>query len=362
MKRDQLKIMLAGGGTMGSVSPLLGMAEELKKRHKDLLLVFVGTKAGPERKAVADAGIRYQPIAAGKWRKYVSLYNVIDLFRIATGFVQSVLLLKKEKPDAILTAGSFVAVPVVWAAGFFKIPVFAHQQDLDKGLANKLIEKTAVKITVTFQESLKEFSSAKTIWTGNPVRQYLVEAQAQDGVDLFKLDAQKRTVVIVGGGTGSEWINEFVEEHKSALLPYCQIIHVTGAGKGEESHEQGYQSFEFLEAKDMALAYAVADIVICRAGISTITELSQLSKPAIVIPLPDSHQEDNAAFLWEKKAAIILDQTELSVDQFMKVFKDLLFKQQNRLALTRAIARLMPQDATEKVVDVIDKELGYDVH
>lgn len=347
---------------MGSVSPLLGIAEELKKRHRDMLFVFVGTRTGPERKAVADAGIRFQPIAAGKWRKYVSVYNVIDLFRIAIGFVQAVLLLRKEKPDAILTAGSFVAVPVVWAARIIKAPVFAHQQDLDKGLANKLIEKTAVKITVTFQESLKEFSSAKTVWTGNPVREFLLQAKAQDGIEHFKLDPKKRTLVVVGGGTGSEWMNNFIDEHKSAMLPYCQILHVTGEGKGEEVHETGYQSFEFLEAKEMALAYAVADIVICRAGISTITELSQLSKAAIVVPIPDSHQEDNAAFLWEKKAAIVLDQTELSIDQFMKVFKDLLFKQEERLALTRAIARLTPQEATVKVVDIIDKELGYDVY
>ena len=354
-----MKILCAGGGTMGSVTPLIAMIEQLKKQGREVAVLFVGTSRGPERRVIAHCGYRFVSIASGKLRKYVSIHNVFTPFGVAIGCIQSLLLVWKEKPDIILTAGSFVAVPVAWAGKILHVPVLVHQQDIHKGLANRLMERYASKITVTFQETLHEFENTKTVWTGNPVRPILLEARAHDAISRFSLSAQKKTLLVVGGGTGSVWINHFISDHINKILEHCQVIHVTGQGK-EEYHGDvpDYHVYEFLEYNDMALAYAVSDAVVCRAGLSTITELSQLSKPAIVIPMPESHQEDNAAYLWQKKAAVVLDQNDVSWEKFSKALEKVLINQQDRLELSKAISDLTPKDATEKATLVVEEMLG----
>ncbi len=353
-----MKIICAGGGTMGSVTPLIAIIEQLKKQGMEVAVLFVGTSRGPERHAVAHCGFRFISIFSGKWRTYFSIHNAFAPFGVVIGFMQSLFLVWKEKPNIILTAGSFVAVPLAWAGRLMHIPVLVHQQDIHKGLANRLMERCATKITVTFQETLHEFESTQTVWTGNPVRPILLEARAHDAIARFGISAQKKTLLVVGGGTGSLWLNRFIAENIQSITQYCQVINITGKGKSEQSPSvPDYYVQEFLEYSDMALAYAVSDAVVCRAGLSTISELSQLSKPAIVIPIPESHQEDNAGYLWEKKAAVVLDQNDMSWEKFSKALEKVLINQQDRLELSKAISDLTPKDATEKAVAVVEEML-----
>ena len=340
---------------MGSVSPLIAIAKEFQKKREDATAVFVGTANGPEKHAIGQAGFRFVPIIAGKLRRYFSIKNGIDIVFILIGCVQAWILLGHERPDAIMTAGSFVSVPVAWAGWIRRIPVFVHQQDVRKGLDNSLMEKIATKITVTFDVSLKDFQNNKTTLTGNPVQRGFMQAPATKALEIFPINPAFKTLLIVGGGTGARALNDIAVALVEPLQNVCQVIHIMGTGKGTESRTEWYQSYEFLTADAMALAYSLSDIVLCRSGIATLTELSYLGKPAIIIPMPDSHQEDNAGYVWHKKAGIVLDQTTLDIKKLAGIIIDLCHNAEKRLQLSTAITSLNPRDAAEKVVLEVEK-------
>ncbi|NTU98805.1 undecaprenyldiphospho-muramoylpentapeptide beta-N-acetylglucosaminyltransferase [Candidatus Falkowbacteria bacterium] len=318
------KIILTGGGTGGSVTPLLAIAEavQIEMGAEAVEFVWVGSKKGIERVMVERTNIAYKSVASGKLRRYCSWQNLVDPFLIAYGFVQSFFFLKKERPDLVMTAGSFVSVPVLWAAKLLKIPTVVHQQDLRPGLANKLMLPCATVITVTFQKSLADFGP-KSRWLGNPVRQSFV--QAEEKIDLQKVNNQDfPTVLILGGGTGAEAINVLVVEALTDLNEFCKIVHLTGLNKqtATSARQKRYEAHDFLNENEMAAAYLQADLVVTRAGLGVLSELAYLGKPALVIPIPNSHQEDNAQYFKEAEAAIILDQNRLTPEVFAKIVKE----------------------------------------
>jgi UDP-N-acetylglucosamine--N-acetylmuramyl-(pentapeptide) pyrophosphoryl-undecaprenol N-acetylglucosamine transferase len=350
MESKTRKIILTGGGTAGSVSPLLAIAEDLKSGG-NFEFLFIGTKAGIEKQMVKDAGLRYRAIAAGKLRRYFDWRNFLDVFRIKFGFWQAFFIILKEKPALVLSAGSFVAVPVVWAAWLWRVPILVHQLDIRPGLANKLMAPFARVITVTFEKSLADYGK-KAIWTGNPTRKLQITNYKLQ-IDKFNLKSSLPVVFIVGGGTGAEGINKLVEAGLENLITFCQIIHSTGKGKMIAKRHQNYHAFEFLNAVEMAAAISAAELVVCRAGIGTLTEISADGKPAIIIPMPDSHQEDNAALLVEKNAAAVLNQKILDSDSFVAAIKFLLDNPAEREKLSRNIKGLFKEGADESVIKII---------
>ena len=341
------KILLTGGGTAGSVSPLLAIAQDLRVKG-GFEFIFVGTKKGIEKQMVREAGLAYRAILAGKLRRYFSWQNFLDICKIKLGFWQAFFLILQEKPDLILSAGSFVAVPVVWAGWLLRVPVLIHQQDVRPGLANKLMVPFARVITVTFEKSLADYGK-KAIWTGNPVRQSSVKEKG----NRFNLKNNLPVVFVVGGGTGAEGINKLVMEGLDNLLVFCQIIHSTGKGKMIARRHENYYPIEFLNAGEMAEAIAAADLVVSRAGLGALTEISAAGKPAIIIPMPDSHQEDNAAILLEKNAAVVLNQKILTADEFVVAVKVLLDNAAEREKLGKNIGLLFKKGANEKIVSLI---------
>ncbi len=220
---------------MGSVSPLLAVAKEIKKQRPEASFIWVGTRGGPEREVVAKAGIAFKPIFSGKWRRYVSVHNIVDVIFIALGFFQSLYFISRFKPAAIVSAGGFVSVPVVWAGWILRVPSLIHQQDLRSGLANRLMQPFAARVTVTFEEQLKFFSAKKTVWTGNPVRDEILHGHSEEATEIFKLEQGIPTVLVTGGGTGAEFLNELVLSALSELTKFCQIVHLTGRKKGNPS-------------------------------------------------------------------------------------------------------------------------------
>jgi UDP-N-acetylglucosamine--N-acetylmuramyl-(pentapeptide) pyrophosphoryl-undecaprenol N-acetylglucosamine transferase len=361
---------LTGGGTAGSVSPLLAIADDLRaqsafakasssaKASEDKTadkggfeFLFIGTKNGIEKQMVKEARLPYRSIAAGKLRRYFSWRNIWDIGKIKLGFWQALFIVWKEKPDLIISAGSFVAVPVVWAGWVLRVPILIHQLDIRPGLANKLMAPFARVITVTFEKSLADYG-AKAIWTGNPIRK-ISNIQYPISNKVFNLRPDLPVVLVYGGGTGAEGINKLVEQSLENLVTFCQIIHSTGKGKMIAKRHENYHPFEFLNAEMMSAAVGAADLIICRAGIGTLTEISAAGKPAIVIPMPDSHQEDNAALLMEKGAAAVLNQKLLNSDSLVAAIKFLLDNAAERQSLGEAIKKIMKADANEEFLKVL---------
>jgi UDP-N-acetylmuramate--alanine ligase len=350
-----MKIIFSGGGTGGSVSPLLAIAQELRKRGVKEDFIFLGTKYGPEKKLVQNNNIKFQVISAGKLRRYFDIKNFTDLFRIIKGFFQSLRIINRFKPDIILSAGSFVSVPVVWAAWFLGFPSIIHQQDVRVGLANKLMAPFAKIITVAFEKSQKDFSTKKTVLTGNPVRPEITSGSSEKARRVFNLKNDLKTILVLGGGTGSLRINQIISSASLKLVNGAQIIHLTGVGRGTFTiHHENYHSFNFLTA-EIADALAIADIVISRAGLSTLTELAILKKPSIIIPIPGSHQEDNAQIFAQEKAAIVIPEDKLSTELLVEKINYLLDNPEWQKKLSLRIKEMAKPEALERITEIVLK-------
>ena len=349
-----MKILLSGGGTMGSVSPLIAVYQRIKKHQPDTEILFIGTKNGPEKKVVAGYNIPYQSISAGRWRRFLSFKNLATPFQVIIGFSQALFIMAKFKPNAVMIAGAFVGVPVAWAAKFWRIPILIHQQDIIPGLANKLMANIATKITVSFEISVKDFFANKTVLTGNPIREEIFSCDRTKSRRLFNLSDELPLVLILGGGTGAQWINDLVEKSLADLLQFCQVIHITGRGKKVNVTAGGYQQFEFL-ANEMQDALCAADLVISRAGLSTLSELIVLGKSTVIIPMPDSHQETNAQYLQKNNAILTLAQDGLSSARFVSTVKELMSDKGKMTNLSRNIFKMMNSDGAEKVASELLK-------
>lgn len=360
-----MNILLVGGGSGGPVAPLLAVAEEIAIFNPRAKFLLVGSNLEPEKIMAAQAKIPFRAIVAGKWRRYFSFANFLTPFQVSAGFIQSLRILKRFRPDCVFGAGSFVQVPLVFAARLLNIPVVLHQQDVSPGLANTLCQFAASRITVTFEESLTDFVQSaglfykkkqdKVILTGNPCRLSIKNADKSSALEYFGLKNNLPVLYAVGGGTGSQFINNLIIEALPALSKVAQIIHSIGPGKLKINHSRyfNYRPYEFV--KEAGLAYAAADFVLCRAGLSTITELSTLKKVAVVIPLPNSHQEINAKLLMRHQAAIVLTQDKIHSQNFVRLLRKLLFEPKLQHALKENISFIMPKNSGKKIAEIIIK-------
>ncbi|MCG2698164.1 undecaprenyldiphospho-muramoylpentapeptide beta-N-acetylglucosaminyltransferase [Candidatus Parcubacteria bacterium] len=368
MQKNIKKILLTGGGTGGSVAPLLAISD-VGCRMSDVgkfKFTWIGTRNGVEKQMVQKENIKFISIASGKFRRYFSIKNFIDLFKIIFAFFQSLAILIKEKPALVMSAGSFASVPVVWAAWLLRVPVLIHQQDVRHGLANKLMAPFANVITVTFEKSLADYGK-KAVWTGNPAQNTKTRKHENTKTrkhentktqEIFNFKNDLPVVLAVGGGTGALAINELIEKNLEELTQFCNIIHITGKNKKIQYFKSlrvtRYALREFLNAEQMSQAYAAADIAVSRAGMGVLTELSYLGKPAILIPMPDSHQEDNAEIFKEKQAAIVLNQKELTAEKLVENIKKLLNNRKLQNKLSSNIKTVIKKGANDRIVEIIN--------
>jgi len=350
--------MFSGGGTGGPVTPLLAVAAELLKDDPKLNLIFIDTNSGPAQELTAkfSAGkINFISLASGKWRRYFSLRNFFDIFKIIFAFFKSLGILKREKPDLVVSAGGFVSVPVVWAAACRKIPILIHQQDIRPGLANKLMAPFARVITVTFEKSLIDYGP-RAVLTGNPLKD--ISGYKQQGIatrNRYGFAIDKPLLMIIGGGTGAVAINNLIVKALPDLLASCQVVHLTGRGKKIETNIKNgsYQSFEFLDQEEVLSLMAASDLVISRCGFGVLTELASLDKATILIPMPHSHQEDNAALFEARDASIVLNQTDLTPEKLRVEIERIMADSKLRASLSRNIAKIMKPAAAENIAAII---------
>lgn len=344
------KILLTGGGTGGATTPLLAMAETLQRQEPTLEFLFMGTPDGPEKGLVKKAGIPFFSMRAAKLRRYFDLRNLTDLlFRFPLSVLQALRFVLRHQPQLLVSVGGFVSVPFAIVCKFLHIPILIHQQDLRPGLANRIMAPLATKITVSFAPSLKRYPPQKTILTGNPVRTQIVNSNPDRARALFNVLPSEKVMVIMGGGTGALVLNEYVADHLAELTKLGHVVHLTGKGKYRTAvDDPRYHGFEFL-SKEMGDVLALADVVVSRAGIASLTELAALGKACIFIPIPQTHQEENAKFIQEHQAGLVFEQTE--IDNLPRHLHRLLTHPSECEKLERGIRSVMPEGANQRVAE-----------
>ena len=347
-----MRVIFSGGYTLGPVTPLLAIAEVIKKHHRDAQFLWIGTKTGPERALIEEAGIEFKTITTGKFRRYFSLWNVTDIFKIIAGLFQALKIVWKFEPDLCISAGGFVSVPVNFAGWIYGAKTWVHQQDVAVGLANKLMFPIASIKTSALEK--KGFA-----WLGNPVRQEVLMGDRTRAEKTFNLKPNLTVVFALGGGTGSLKVNQLIVHAIQHLEGACQVIHLSGKERPQELVERAVQHFDYYQVhqfftKEMADAYAVADLIIARGGFGTLTEIAAWGKPAIIIPKP-GHQEDNVEFLEKAGAVMLIDERTADGNTLAHIIKELLADNIKRKQMAIAMQKLLPVAREEDVIAIVEK-------
>ena len=241
------KILLTGGGTAGHVTPNIALIPSL--RNLGYEIHYMGSFDGIEKKLIEDYDIPYYGISTGKFRRYFSVKNFTDPFRVLKGFREAKKLIKQLKPDVVFSKGGFVSVPVVRAASSLKIPCIIHESDMTPGLANKLCLPVAKKICCNFPETLKNLPQEKSVLTGSPIREELLTGNKLTGIKICNFNSQKPIALVIGGSTGARAINTAVREALPQLLKDFQVIHICGKGNIDNTNltTEGYAQFEYVK-------------------------------------------------------------------------------------------------------------------
>lgn len=288
--KSEVKIVMTGGGTAGHVVPHLALLPELRK--KNWVPYYIGS-SGIEKQMIEGVQIPFFTISAGKLRRYFSVQNFFDIFKVVLGFVQSFIYLSKIKPQVVFSKGGFVSVPVAYAAWVLGIPVVTHESDLTPGLANKLVKKICRKILFTFPETEKYLPKGKSVYVGSPVREDLLGGNKNKGYEFTGLDPQdsRPVVLVMGGSLGAKNLNDLITSAIEEITKEFRVIHLTGKGKRDIEKRDGYVPFEFLsdELKDI---FAITDLVVARAGANSIFEFLALKKPMMLVPLEAGSRGD----------------------------------------------------------------------
>lgn len=321
------RIVLTGGGTAGHVTPNIALLPTLLKMNYDVH--YIGSYEGMEKRLMADFDVPYYGISTGKLRRYFDIKNFTDPFRILIGLTEAKRILKKLAPDVVFSKGGFVSVPVVRAAASLGIPCIIHESDMTPGLANKLCIPVASKVCCNFPETLATLPKDKAVLTGSPIREELAKGNKITGLNLCGFTANKPVIMVVGGSLGASSVNKVVREALPKLLPDFQIVHLCGRDKIDNQllNIEGYRQFEFLKG-DLKDVFAMADLVISRAGANAICELLALKKPNLLIPLPAASSRGdqilNAKSFESQGFSMVIDESVLTenllADKIMELF------------------------------------------
>lgn len=317
MKSQQQPVILfAGGGTLGPVLPLLAVHDVVRKKTPiPVRVVWVATPDGPEHAILAkEQEIEVITLASPKLRRYFSIRTLWLPFAFVGALARAWRLVRRVRPTVAVSAGGFTALPIHIVAWLHKIPSHVHQQDVRVGLTNTIVAPFASSLTCAFPIS-KNALPSHAVAVGNPVRADVTQGSRARAHERWSLVSNRPTVLVIGGGLGAQTLNDAVRADIVLLTRHAQVLHVTGRGKANSavSHAH-YVQVEFLGREEMADAYAAADIVVARSGMGTVSELALLRKPAIFVPIVDSHQEENARVVQEAGAARIATTETVAVE------------------------------------------------
>ena len=347
------KIVLTGGGTAGHVTPNIALLPKLKEAGYEIY--YIGSYDGIEKKLIEEFNIPYFGISSGKLRRYFDIKNFTDPFKVLKGYSEAAKLMKKIKPDVVFSKGGFVTVPVVIAAHRKKIPTIIHESDMTPGLANKLCIPSATKICCNFPETISHLPESKANLTGSPIRAELLSGNKDEARKFCGFSDDKPVVLIIGGSLGAAAVNDAVRKILPQLLPKYNVIHLCGKGKLDESLKgtAGYVQYEYIK-KELADLFALADVVISRAGANAICELLALKKPNILIPLPAGasrgYQILNANSFKKQGFSEVIDEEKITDDLLLETINNVY---NNRSKYVEAMEKSPQQNGVEAVISLI---------
>lgn len=345
-------VLLTGGGTAGHVNPNIALLPGLRQRG--FAIHYIGTEDGIEKELILrEPDVTYHSISAGKLRRFASVKNLATPFLVIRGIFQSKRLIKEIKPDVVFSKGGFVSVPVVVAASK-KAPVVCHESDYSPGLANRICERYADAVCVTFEDTLAK-TGKKGIFTSTPIRAGLYGGDEASGLKFLGIEKKaKPLILIMGGSSGAQALNEAVASSLDALLEKYLVVHLCGRGKKSgQSEKAGYWQFEYLneQLKDI---FKLADIIVSRAGANAIFEFLALKKPSLLIPLPAKSsrgdQLQNADYFTRRGYSLTLPQEELTSESLLSKIGELF---ERRLEFVSVMENEPFTDGTQAVLDVI---------
>lgn len=386
MKLNKDLVFFTGGGTAGHIYPGLAVADELKalasSNNKELKICWIGCSKGMDRNIVEKAigpdgkptADKFYGIPSGKLRRYLSLKNLTDLFRIAGGFFAAFHILRKAKPSLLFSKGGFVSVPPCLAAHLLHIPVYTHECDFTLGLANRLNFKSADYMFVSYEETKNRLSAAdqkRIIVSGNPVRPVFYKTEASKGLEFLGIDKDKKTkplLLVLGGSSGARQVNELVFDNIDFLCENFIVVHQTGLLNADDNrsadlaqkYPEAYKPYNFIY-EQMPDVLASADVILSRAGANSIWEAAVLLKPMVLVPLCGSgtrgDQVDNAEFFKSRGAAEVLLGADAD-NQHLKAELTKMLSADNRSAYSEALKKLTGDQAPAKKIAAILYERG----
>lgn len=359
------RFILSGGGTGGHIYPAIAIANELKARFPKSAVLFVGASDKMEMQKVPQAGYAIKGLWIAGIQRRFTLKNVLFPIKLAVSLVKSLAIVGKFKPDAVIGTGGFASGPLLVVAAMKGVPTLIQEQNSFPGITNKLLSKKVNKVCVAYEGLERYFPKEKLILTGNPVRQDLLDLdqKSAEAQTFFNLNSNKKTLLVLGGSLGARRVNQLVES-KLNYFKELEVQLIWQCGKLYADDYNKYNSLEQVQVHSflnrMDLAYAAADIVISRAGASSVSELCVVGKPVIFIPSPNvsaDHQTKNALAVSEKKAAILISEKEIE-SSFETQFSELILSESQQIELSKNIKKLALKQATKSIVDEVEKLLN----
>ena len=347
------KIVMTGGGTAGHVTPNIALMPSLKEAGFEIS--YIGSYEGIEKGLIEKLGVPYYGVSTGKFRRYMDVRNFSDPFRVLKGIREAKKILKDLSPDIVFSKGGFVSVPVVKAASSLKIPCVVHESDFTPGLANKLCFPMAKTVCCDFPETMHMLPEGKGVLTGSPVRSELLTGSAEKGRELCGFADDKPVLMVIGGSQGAAAVNQAVRDALPGLLQKYYVVHLCGKDKMDNLllTREGYKQFEYV-TDGLADIFAMADIVVSRAGANSIFELLTLRKPNILIPLPGGRGDQilNAESFQEQGFSIMIDQDDLSTSYLTDKIN---YLYSNRESFIKAMSASKQNDAIGLITDILIK-------
>ncbi len=353
------KVIISGGGTGGHIYPAVSIAQELKKQIPDLDILFVGAKGKMEMEKVPKAGFEIEGLWISGLQRKLTIDNLSFPFKVMSSVYKSNIILNKFKPQIAIGVGGYASGPLLYAAGIKGIPTLIHEQNSYAGLTNKWLSKRANKICVAYEGMEKYFPAEKLVLTGNPVRQDLqhITEKKQDASKFFGLNLNKKTILFIGGSLGARTLNQTLINDVSKLSDAgYQVIWQTGKHYYDDVKDLQNDSvriYDFIYQMD--LAYSLADVIVSRAGASSISEIALVGKPLLLVPSPnvsEDHQTKNAMALVNKDAAMMvkdIDARITLIDSCISLMNDISL--QNKLS--QNIKLFATPDAAKDIVSEI---------
>ncbi|MGL2963073.1 undecaprenyldiphospho-muramoylpentapeptide beta-N-acetylglucosaminyltransferase [Flavobacterium sp. RSB2_4_14] len=358
----KLKFILSGGGTGGHIYPAVAIANELKSRFPEAEFLFVGAKDKMEMQKVPQAGYEINGLWISGLQRKLTLQNAMFPLKLVSSLWKSRQIIKNFKPDVVIGTGGFASGPLLQIANSMDIPTVIQEQNSYPGITNKLLSKKANAICVAYENLERFFPAEKIVFTGNPVRQDIldIDSKRSEALAYFNLDENKKTVLIIGGSLGARRINQliakeidFLRNNNLQIIWQCGNLYM--ADYKHFSEVENVQVVSFIDRMD--LIYAVADFVISRAGASSVSELCLVGKPTIFIPSPnvaEDHQTKNAKAIVDKNGALLIKESELD-EKFETVFNQLIHDENLQKSLSENMKKLAKPNATKDIAEQIIK-------